>query len=826
MPAQIAFSYPVVEVGGDVKERSYSSSSMTSSSYRAQRSSSFGSERASTDYIMLPVDSLFPPVETHERSSPLSLVQLCLRTLCHFTKDWILPDGTSKINLSILPPDIMNMLFEMVRKHRLLREDLLPAFHRCEIVAINLAQYPGVTDSWLPDLTLIRCLKSIDLSHCKCVTDEGFRTLAVLGYGKGRLDTLILECCVALTDASVAFVVHALSKSLKVLNVSGCVRLTDATLARVLLAKNLRALYLNRCQLMTPEYLSQIGLLTKLRVLDLGLIPSVNDTVLSAFRPCSRPGAPYVVSAVEECYASSHRGHRRRGDGSNTTSELDSDEDDDVLFDSVSEESDREDEPNMFPDSDTELEGSCLQGGATAEKENDIMESTGVDGHNRFLKRMLRPLKPRNVQARYRTTLQKLSPRRQRSSGVLQQSVHYHPNRANENTQLLRDTNTLDGRHALLKSWTTGSSDSCKQNSEILSLRLEQSRSTKSGLKYLEELNVGYCKVTDQGCVSISKLRRLSFLVLKQNEITRKAVEYLIRLPKLQYLDVAHCGQLGRSAQQLACIPTLEVLDLSFVPVSSFDRCRDYENLHEINLSNTTIDFQTLEILSNQARNLSTLKLEGCRVSDHGFYTIENLTKLQVLDLGETDVTDDAMKKIGTLTQLRELNLFQCNITEYGLRMIASKLVNLERLNLDTAETGDSFLKSIAPMQSLRHLDLFGAKITDQGCSELAKANLPHLESIEICGGYITDRGVASIAKINSKLFRINLSQNASITDQGVKRLAEAFGMSLRSLALSNTRITKHSVTLFYSFVFLEELVVRGCRIGSLTGLESLPNLW
>jgi hypothetical protein len=56
---------------------------------------------------------------------------------------------------------------------------------------------------------------------------------------------------------------------------------------------------------------------------------------------------------------------------------------------------------------------------------------------------------------------------------------------------------------------------------------------------------------------------------------------------------------------------------------------------------------------------------------------------------------------------------------------------------------------------------------------EIARAQLPRLESLELCGGFVSDVGVSYLATMRARVRRLNLGHNSQITDAAVKRLAE-----------------------------------------------------
>ena len=77
----------------------------------------------------------------HRLETPLSLVELCIRNLCLNRDQWVNPkDRIACLNFSALPPELVQLLFYVACKHRLLTENLIGgAFIRlCCLVSLSL----------------------------------------------------------------------------------------------------------------------------------------------------------------------------------------------------------------------------------------------------------------------------------------------------------------------------------------------------------------------------------------------------------------------------------------------------------------------------------------------------------------------------------------------------------------------------------------------------------------------------------------------------------------------------------------------------------------
>lgn len=145
------------------------------------------------------------------------------------------------------------------------------------------------------------------------------------------------------------------------------------------------------------------------------------------------------------------------------------------------------------------------------------------------------------------------------------------------------------------------------------------------------------------------------------------------------------------------------------------------------------------------------LILELTEVTDDGLVTLEQLPKLETLDVRFTAVSSavgkahppikieagasDALltrllrhpKAANTAHRMTRLHARGKQVTDAGLIAICAGLPELEELDLrDTAVT-DQGLQALAALATLRQLDLHGSLVTEQGVAGLRTA-LPNCD--------------------------------------------------------------------------------------------------
>jgi hypothetical protein len=98
----------------------------------------------------------------------------------------------------------------------------------------------------------------------------------------------------------------------------------------------------------------------------------------------------------------------------------------------------------------------------------------------------------------------------------------------------------------------------------------------------------------------------------------------------------------------------------------------------------------------------------------HDYQLIRSRPDTVVLQMANPDVTDAELKLLSGLTRLQELDLNETQVTDAGLSTIA-ELKQLKRLRLKgTAITDDGFARHLATHPALQELDLRGTAVASK----------------------------------------------------------------------------------------------------------------
>ncbi|HEX8072040.1 MAG TPA: hypothetical protein VF546_18975 [Pyrinomonadaceae bacterium] len=145
-------------------------------------------------------------------------------------------------------------------------------------------------------------------------------------------------------------------------------------------------------------------------------------------------------------------------------------------------------------------------------------------------------------------------------------------------------------------------------------------------------------------------------------------------------------------------------------------------------------------------RDLQSLLLRGCEITDSSLEHLSGMTWLEHLDVSCNYITGEGLAHLGGMVLLERLDVWGCDLTEAGLAHLPSlpslreltlflnleladggiahldRLPALERLDLHGTPIGDSALARLKNMRKLRYLNVSYTKISRNAALELCTA--------------------------------------------------------------------------------------------------------
>jgi hypothetical protein len=323
-------------------------------------------------------------------------------------------------------------------------------------------------------------------------------------------------------------------------------------------------------------------------------------------------------------------------------------------------------------------------------------------------------------------------------------------------------------------------------------------------------------QMTDALLERISALDHLTALSLDASSgLTDEGLQYLARLPRLRFLNLAGCRITDRGLAVLRHLPDLEWLGLAWTPITDNGAIHlgSCENLTRVDLSGTATGDGAIRALAGK-RRLIDLR-SGNAVTNAGLALLHELPAFKTWQGGEP--------RMALLSPDARPNFLMLRgpFTDAGM----SQMVGLEglfALNIDSnqlAITG----AGLEPLASLPHLAWLAFDAKDESMARIAA--LPHLRFLMCQDTAAGDDGFAALSRSQS-IEHIWGRRCHNLQRRGFTALANM--PALRYLSVSCKNVDDEGVSALPRFPALTELMPMdipdaGYRhIGRCDRLESL----
>lgn len=246
----------------------------------------------------------------------------------------------------------------------------------------------------------------------------------------------------------------------------------------------------------------------------------------------------------------------------------------------------------------------------------------------------------------------------------------------------------------------------------------------------IQILDVDGSVLTHSGVKHICKLSGLKKLILEGTDADDQDVALVARrMPALQELNIGYTRISNECLGAISKMRALRKLSLQRDNVSSSGivKLAEAPNLSELSLKDTKIDDRVFGALS-KCTNLVALNLAKTQITDNGLSGLLTLRSLRKLDLSENKISDAAVcSVVAKLENLEELNLSGTQVTDKGV-MSLGRLKHLRKLWLrDLRNVSDASIPSLVTHHELQDLELQKTNISVNGVQKLANA-LPKSE--------------------------------------------------------------------------------------------------
>lgn len=175
----------------------------------------------------------------------------------------------------------------------------------------------------------------------------------------------------------------------------------------------------------------------------------------------------------------------------------------------------------------------------------------------------------------------------------------------------------------------------------------------------LTNLSLSRTNVTDEGLHSIAKFKTLRLLHLSECDgITGPGLAALVALP-IEDLEVDYTKIGDQGLIEISHLPTLEILDISGVSFTAkgIAALSNLQSLRTLNMSESEINVDIIKELGRMP-SLASLTLNDCLLSNSVMAAINsNLPNLRSLELRDSSVSDSGVALIQNLSKLETLDI-------------------------------------------------------------------------------------------------------------------------------------------------------------------------
>ncbi|XP_027359027.1 receptor-like protein EIX2 [Abrus precatorius] len=237
---------------------------------------------------------------------------------------------------------------------------------------------------------------------------------------------------------------------------------------------------------------------------------------------------------------------------------------------------------------------------------------------------------------------------------------------------------------------------------------------------------------------SLLQLEYLTYLDLSGNRFNRSQIPmFLGSMQRLRYLSLSQSYLDGRIPSSLGNLKNLSLLDLSWnfiLEANDINWISQLESLEHLDMTGVDLgDAHKLFRVLNKLPSLLRIYLRGCNLHS-SLMPLVNLTKVQVLHLGENQLTLPLLYGFQNMTSLVDLHL-SGNQFDGSIPDAFRNLTSIQFLYL--SDTNITSIPSWFPnFNKLVHLDLSTNGL--QGPIPDAFKNMPSIQSLELSGNHFT----------------------------------------------------------------------------------------
>ena len=201
-------------------------------------------------------------------------------------------------------------------------------------------------------------------------------------------------------------------------------------------------------------------------------------------------------------------------------------------------------------------------------------------------------------------------------------------------------------------------------------------------------------------------------------DVGRVAMHHLLKLPKLEIVDLSNIRSPGRRMSGFSDASSLKVFRCGYcLKPSDIFAIAESRSIQELCAQGAELSLASVRALVAMPE-LVSLDLEGSQLDDDMASAISMSTKITSLHIGATEVTRAGLSQICEMEQLKYLDAWNLSISDQDLELLP-KLSNLEYLSVGDGYgqeclTAAGVMPVLDKMPSLKRLWLDGIEFTEE----------------------------------------------------------------------------------------------------------------
>ena len=230
---------------------------------------------------------------------------------------------------------------------------------------------------------------------------------------------------------------------------------------------------------------------------------------------------------------------------------------------------------------------------------------------------------------------------------------------------------------------------------------------------YIETLQCGLTKVSDQDALILGKMHQLKNLQIYGPDLSTRGVSQLSQLKHLTWLELYAPQATDESLRWLEDNDQLGWLYLSDsqAGTATMQRIAHHRELVRLDLQGTRIESSDLHYLTDFPR-LHMLELNRTFIDDRAAAYLGQMQSLGTLYLSETEVGDEVCRALAELPELRSLKLDDTLVTDQGVQTLLEGRAPLKDLSLRRCDvSAKAFMEARSWPAELETLSVRGTAI-------------------------------------------------------------------------------------------------------------------